>query len=104
MRAPTKSALAIYPPTIPVRDMGDEKKSLSILVALSFTRVPNAPSVVVTDVTARIPAINHAFNRFFFDGKSGKLSDVMSAKKSTYKAIRMKTDSIEKKTVVLSRK
>ena len=75
-----------------------------VLFARSSTKMPNDPSVVVIEVTARIPAMNQVVSNAFFAGKSGSPLAVVSPKNKTYKAINIMTARSEKKTVALSRK
>ena len=56
---PMVTALMTYPPARLPRRTGVTEKSLYIFLDLSSTITPNAPIVVVTDVTASRPAIIH---------------------------------------------
>ena len=86
------------------RAIGEEWMSLMIFLDLSSTIVPNAPIVVVTEVTAMRPATIQRSIRFRALGTSDMPLDQTSPRKSAYMPMMMNTDSSEKNTDALSLK
>ncbi len=72
---------------------------------LSSTITPKAPSVVVTEATAKIPAISQSFiNNFVFSRLFIESGSQTLPKKTAYNTMIIKTANKEKKTAALSRK
>ena len=99
----------IYPPAIELLEIGEQRKSFSIFLALSSTITPNAPKVVEIEVTARIPTISQLSIRNFVPSilipeTLSKLFTSWLPRKNAYKPITIKTASKEKNTELLSLK
>ncbi|MPM34996.1 hypothetical protein SDC9_81586 [bioreactor metagenome] len=104
MMTPMMNALRMYPPAILARESGADWMSLMIFLDLSSTIVPNAPIVVVTDVTASRPATIQLSMRKRTPARSDMLLVQTSPRNSAYMPMMMNTDRSEKNTLDLSLK
>ena len=84
--------------------MGDTVKSLTIFFARSSTMMPNAPSVDVMEITARIPAMIQLFIRKSIPSTSSMPPVIVSPRNTAYSAMMINTASREKNTELLSLK